>query len=184
MRDGLLSTRDVQGPVGMAMPLALAARLASTLDQPTRAVRLAGAIAVIGEDRQSPLIPIFEVLLQEALDEARKMLDGESFASEWEAGRAMSVEEGIGEALAIELEPRSLLGRPVRSGASPVFASLTPAEQRVLRLLTEGLTTKAIATELFVSVSTIDRHLTHIYSKLGVRNRAEAIALVLTQQTG
>jgi DNA-binding NarL/FixJ family response regulator len=49
----------------------------------------------------------------------------------------------------------------------------------VLRLLSGGRTTKEIAAELVVAVSTVDRHLTHIYGKLGVRNRAEATAISL-----
>jgi DNA-binding NarL/FixJ family response regulator len=47
----------------------------------------------------------------------------------------------------------------------------------VLRLLASGRTTKEIAGELIVAVSTADRHITHIYNKLSVHNRAEATAL-------
>jgi DNA-binding NarL/FixJ family response regulator len=54
----------------------------------------------------------------------------------------------------------------------------------VLRLLVNGHTTKEIAAQLVVAVSAVDRHLTHIYSKLGVRNRAEATALSLLQSFG
>ena len=50
----------------------------------------------------------------------------------------------------------------------------------MLRLLATGRTTKEIAAELVVAVSTVDRHITHIYEKLGVRNRAEATAFALT----
>jgi DNA-binding NarL/FixJ family response regulator len=49
----------------------------------------------------------------------------------------------------------------------------------VLRLLAGGRTTKEIAAALVVSVSTVDRHLTHIYTKAGVRNRAGAAAFAL-----
>ena len=59
------------------------------------------------------------------------------------------------------------------------FADLTATEARVLRLLVGGRTTKEIAAELVVAVSTVDRHLTHIYQKLGVRNRAAATAFAL-----
>lgn len=49
----------------------------------------------------------------------------------------------------------------------------------MLRLLTSGRTTKEIAAELVIATSTADRHITHIYNKLGVRNRAEAVAQAL-----
>ena len=44
----------------------------------------------------------------------------------------------------------------------------------MLRLIAEGKTTKAIARLLGVSVKTVEFHLTKIYTKLGVTNRASA----------
>ena len=49
----------------------------------------------------------------------------------------------------------------------------------MLRLLAGGRTTKEIAAALVVSVSTVDRHITHIYAKAGVRGRAAATAFAL-----
>ena len=49
----------------------------------------------------------------------------------------------------------------------------------MLRQLVRGSTTKEIAAELVVAISTVDRHITHIYTKLGARNRAEATAMAL-----
>jgi DNA-binding NarL/FixJ family response regulator len=51
---------------------------------------------------------------------------------------------------------------------------LTGRELEVLQLATEGLTNKEIAQRLFVSVRTVEAHLTHIYNKLGVKSRTEA----------
>jgi DNA-binding NarL/FixJ family response regulator len=42
-----------------------------------------------------------------------------------------------------------------------------------------GRTNKEIAHELYLSLRTVERHVTDIYDKLGVRNRAEAIASLL-----
>jgi DNA-binding CsgD family transcriptional regulator len=53
---------------------------------------------------------------------------------------------------------------------------LTPRELEVLRLVAKGKTNKAIAKELFLSVKTIDRHLSNIFDKLGVSSRAAATA--------
>ena len=50
---------------------------------------------------------------------------------------------------------------------------LTPAEQRVAELATEGLSNKEIAQALFVTVNTVEAHLSHAYAKLGVRSRAQ-----------
>jgi DNA-binding CsgD family transcriptional regulator len=50
---------------------------------------------------------------------------------------------------------------------------LTPTEQRAARLAAEGLSNKEIAAQLFVTVHTIEVHLSHAYAKLGVRSRAQ-----------
>jgi len=56
-----------------------------------------------------------------------------------------------------------------------VEESLSKKEREILNYLDQGLSNKELASTLFVSVSTIKWHLTHIYSKLGVKNRVEAI---------
>ena len=50
---------------------------------------------------------------------------------------------------------------------------LTPTEQRIADLASEGLSNKEIAGTLYVSVHTVEAHLTHVYAKLGVRSRAQ-----------
>jgi len=55
---------------------------------------------------------------------------------------------------------------------------LSARELQVLRLIAAGKTNKAIANELFLSDRTIDRHVSNIYTKLGVASRAAATAYV------
>jgi NarL family two-component system response regulator LiaR len=62
--------------------------------------------------------------------------------------------------------------------ASETYA-LTPREREVLALMVEGLNNPEIAERLVVSRSTAKAHVSNILSKLGVSNRAEAIALAL-----
>ena len=52
---------------------------------------------------------------------------------------------------------------------------LTFREKEVLKLLAQGLRNKEIAEKLFVSTETIKKHLSHIYSKLDVNNRIQAV---------
>jgi DNA-binding NarL/FixJ family response regulator len=53
---------------------------------------------------------------------------------------------------------------------------LTPRELQVLRLVASGRTNAAIAAELFLSVKTVDRHVSNIFTKLDVSSRAAATA--------
>lgn len=65
------------------------------------------------------------------------------------------------------------------SGRAPRGAGeLTPAELRVVELAAEGLPNKEIAGRLFVTVHTVELHLSHAYAKLGVRSRAQLAARV------
>ncbi|MFC7017873.1 LuxR C-terminal-related transcriptional regulator [Streptomyces viridiviolaceus] len=62
------------------------------------------------------------------------------------------------------------------SRAAPGMARLTPQEQAVARLVAAGATNQQAALELFISVKTVQYHLTHVYAKLGIRSRSELAA--------
>jgi DNA-binding CsgD family transcriptional regulator len=51
--------------------------------------------------------------------------------------------------------------------------TLTPTEERVARLAADGLSNKEIAANLFVTVHTVETHLSHVYAKLGIRSRGQ-----------
>ena len=59
---------------------------------------------------------------------------------------------------------------------------LTPRELQVLRLVAAGETNKAIAAELVLSDRTVDRHVSNIFTKLGVSSRAAATAYAYEHQ--
>jgi DNA-binding NarL/FixJ family response regulator len=72
--------------------------------------------------------------------------------------------------------------RPVASGAT---ARLTPREEEILILLSKGFVSKEIATKLGVTYETVRDHLRHIYEKLHVHSRGEAVARFKeTQEAG
>jgi DNA-binding NarL/FixJ family response regulator len=62
------------------------------------------------------------------------------------------------------------------------IGELTPMEDRVARLAAAGRTNREIAETLFLSVRTVEHHLSHVYVKRGVRSRTE-LALVLDEDS-
>jgi DNA-binding CsgD family transcriptional regulator len=97
--------------------------------------------------------------LRDAMGEA-------DFDSAWAAGAALSVEEAIAYAQR---------GRGERKRPTSGWASLTPTERDVVRLVSEGLANNDIATRLFVSPRTVQTHLTHVYTKLGLTSRVQLV---------
>jgi DNA-binding NarL/FixJ family response regulator len=61
-------------------------------------------------------------------------------------------------------------------------SDLTPREAEVLELLAEGLRQGEIAERLVISPRTVGTHIEHVLRKLGVRSRAQAVALVLREE--
>ena len=74
-----------------------------------------------------------------------------------------------GSALDPEVVQR-MVGRPRRE--SPLD-DLTPRERQVLSLMAEGLSNQGIADELIVTVAAVERHVTNIFAKLGLRAATE-----------
>ncbi len=87
-----------------------------------------------------------------------------------------------GEQVVAPVLQRSLVGSvgPVADGGPvssevPADAGLSAREREVLTFLAAGRTNREIAAELSLSLATVKSHLVHVYAKLGVRDRADAV---------
>jgi len=66
--------------------------------------------------------------------------------------------------------------------APPGFGELTEREREIFRLIAVGRSNPEIAAELFIGETTVKTHVTHVFAKLGVRDRVQAV--VLAYQSG
>ncbi|MCX4845106.1 response regulator transcription factor [Streptomyces sp. NBC_00893] len=65
----------------------------------------------------------------------------------------------------------------VRTPAAAGSEALSGREREVLELVAKGTSNREIAAELFISEATVKTHLTHIFAKLGAKDRAAAVAI-------
>ncbi len=99
--------------------------------------------------------------------------------------RLEALDEALGSADHLDVRQRaagadleeiiSLISRMRGKRARPLMGweSLTPTEQRVVALATEGLSNPQIAERMFIARGTVKVHLSHIYEKLDVKSRTE-----------
>jgi len=143
--------------------------LATARERPADAARLLAAAAA-ARPQLGYLTPGFAAdrrAAARAADDVRRALGEEEFGRAWARGQALTLDA------AVALAARHGGGRK-RPAAG--WASLTPAELEVVRLVGRGLRNEAIARQLFIAPSTVKVHLSHVFTKLGVTTRAELAA--------
>ena len=109
---------------------------------------------------------IYDAGYESSVAALRDAMGEKDFESGWAEGAALSTEAAIAYAQR---------GRGERKRPTSGWASLTPTERDVVRLVSEGLANNDIATRLFVSPRTVQTHLTHVYTKLGLSSRVQLV---------
>ena len=107
-----------------------------------------------------------------AVSQARHILGDDRFTQAWEEGQALTLDNAV----AYAARKGGGRKRPATG-----WASLTPAEREVVRLVAEGLRNDAIARRLFIAPGTVKVHLSHIFAKLSITTRAELAAQAAAQ---
>jgi DNA-binding CsgD family transcriptional regulator len=128
------------------------------------AARLFGAAEAIRLRIGAVRFKIYDAGYEASVTRLRSAMDDNEFDSAWAEGAALSSDEAIAYARR---------GRGQRKRPTSGWGSLTPTERDVVRLVSEGLANNDIAARLFVSPRTVQTHLTHVYTKLGLTSRVQ-----------
>jgi predicted ATPase/class 3 adenylate cyclase/DNA-binding CsgD family transcriptional regulator len=142
------------------------AGLAHSNGNQLEAARIFGAARAIRERIGVVRFRVYDAGHAELVDGVRNVMGEAQFDAAWADGAALSTDEAIAYARR---------GHGERKRPATGWASLTPTEQDVVRLVSEGLGNKDIATRLFISPRTVQTHLTHVYAKLGLTSRMQLV---------
>jgi len=171
--------------------------------QPTFSVNLTGFLATMERRRPDVAVANFELGVDDGLELLRRvkalrmgtpvfMLENHPMVEA--AVQAMKL--GAADVVTKPIDTERLVGSvrdalrqdvhvgAVQSGGRPVevrgFSQLTPREREVLQLITNGQSNKEAGRELGISPRTIEVHRARVMEKLGARNTADLMRIVLT----
>ncbi|WP_181777599.1 helix-turn-helix transcriptional regulator [Amycolatopsis pittospori] len=149
--------------------------------------RLATAVATPGADRVDLLEEAATILagsparLEEALAEfhlGRALIDaGDLTAARTRLRRCVELSLRTGDRFLLRRAQRTAADAGIPSQVTPL-SSLSPAERHIARLAGRGVSNRVIAERLFVTVRTIETHLTSVYRKLRIAGRTELAAVL------
>jgi predicted ATPase/class 3 adenylate cyclase/DNA-binding CsgD family transcriptional regulator len=162
--DALQLAADLGGDLVVPFALDCVAIVAAQSQSYLLAARLFGAADSARKHMGFVRFKIFDEGDEARMAAVRDTLGDNDFDAAWAEGAALSIEEAASYALR---------GRGERTRATSGWASLTRAERDVVKLVSEGLGNKDVAARLFISPRTVQAHLTHVYTKLGLTSRVQ-----------
>jgi len=175
VHDMLTEAPSATSPTWQRLCLPIAAILAARANQPEWAVQLLGLASTAPRE----LMGWMEKwpLLSEVRQQLEDQLGAEAFRNAWEQGQTLQLETVVrilrdqGQTGEAHEQPN-----PSQAANQALTEPLSERELDVLRLIAAGYSNQDIADHLVISVTTVKKHVNHIFGKLGVESRTQAIA--------
>jgi predicted ATPase/DNA-binding CsgD family transcriptional regulator len=162
---------NIPGLAGLIICLPIGAILLAHMGNPVRAVELLG-LAFTHPVHASGWMEKW-ALLTRLRGELEAMLGSVAYSAAWERGKLLDSDQ-----VAAELRQwiPTLRSSPKASSNHLLANPLSVREMEVLQLIAAGYSNQEIADRLFIGVSTVKKHINHIFDKLEVKNRTQAVA--------
>ncbi len=157
---------------GAAEVLDELALLAAAAGDAKRAARLSGCAAATRAALACAPLPSIALRVQAARAKVVERDGSAAWDVPWAEGEALP----LADAIAYARRARGPRNRPAAG-----WESLTPAERQVAQLAASGVSNPQIASQLFMSRSTVKMHLSSVYLKLRIANRTELAAAMSTR---
>ena len=167
-RDALAIAADTEATLAAPDLIELLATVAAAAGRHHDAARLFGSAAGARERTGAVRAKVYDAEYDAAVNSLQEAMQQNDFDRRWAQGNALSTADAIAYACRGNGKGKGESKRP-----SSGWASLTPAERNVVRLISAGLRDKEIAAELSVSPRTVHSHLNRIYTKLNISSRLQ-----------
>lgn len=162
--DGLAIAAAMAGYLCVPDILECLAKVGRVAGSFRHAARLVGAALAMRERLELPRFKVYDAGHEVEVAALRTAMGDSEFEDAYTEGAALPAEEAIAYAMR---------GRGERKRPSTGWASLTPTELDVVRLVAEGIPNADIAARLFISPRTVQSHLRHVYNKLALTSRVQ-----------
>lgn len=175
--DAIAVFRQLGHEPGLALSLDGLAWVAARSGELHRAARLLGAADPIwktGPRRTMPLVFGELAFTGDVETTVRTGIGDGAFERAFRDGAARPLDDVLGEVTGLPVPS----GEPRRAGPEDPLAALTARERKIAELLAKGMSNRDVATELVVSLRTVESHVQHILTKLGFHSRTQVVALV------
>ncbi|MBA2470573.1 MAG: hypothetical protein H0V37_14300, partial [Chloroflexia bacterium] len=153
----------------VGVPLAELGRLVAASGYLELATRIAGMVQAVSDRTGATFDGNWTI----AQTHHEREVSRQDLPAAFESGRALPFAETLSEAIAIADALAGGNPPPGAAGEKPARPAgpLSSRERDVLALLAQRYTAPEIADQLFISVRTVERHVSNVYDKLGVRSR-------------